>query len=626
MSLARDGNRLMNSPSIKRHHASQVLALATRGHRAKDIATSWQRCLEVYRLDPERKEPIHILTSLELREARDPLDYLLSIAEQPLMELSRQVAAAGYIVMLTDATGVVLNTKAAGDTTPFGRWGLATGAIWSEQNEGTNGVGVCLAERRPITVHREEHFRSSYVGLTCSVTPIFDPVGRLIGGLDISSGDSRIDELVIAFAQAATNQTAARLESELFRHTYKNCWIASIAESPEGCALIAFNKDRQLVGANRLARTLLGLDDDRIQRGIEIVEAGFRDFPLNAQQQLVEVDGSSALVIDRSAQIEFPRSRPRPGALEPAPSDLVALAGGGAQTSDSIRRVVSSVRQGIPALIFGETGTGKERFARALHAYLAAPGEPFIRFDCEAFAGTMRNCENDKCDDFEERVRAAESGTLFLDCLGALPSSAQTRLLDFLLEERPLQVDKCKGRPARIISASRADIEDKVRNGSFRSDLYYILRGATLELPPLRSRHEKPALIKRLLQEVDPQLHLSDDALQLLMNYTWPGNIRELGLVLHVAAASCSNQIITARDIDVVAVKHENADAPGEGQPGSTIAAAERSVVLKQLENNNFDIAKTAAALGMSRATLYRRMKRYNVTKVIVARPSIEKF
>ena len=170
------------------HHADDVFAVLNDESEHSTIAASWRRRLTRHKLDPERPEPPVVLCGFELREARGLAGRMLRAADPELDRLHDLVASLGYAGFITDAKGIMVARRVADmDESACRRWRLWPGAVWSEALEGTNGVGTCLAERRAITVHRDQHFRTRHTCLTCTVSPLFDAAGRLAGALDISS-------------------------------------------------------------------------------------------------------------------------------------------------------------------------------------------------------------------------------------------------------------------------------------------------------------------------------------------------------------------------------------------------------------------------------------------------------
>lgn len=247
---------------VRRRHADRVLEAATSGAAGSRVAASWRRSLLNHRLDPADERGPERLDEVALRAAREVAGPLIVAAAPFLDRLHATVGQAGCSVLLTDAGGVVLDQRSpAADAAVFRRWGLWSGGLWSEAAEGTNGIGTCLAEARPVIINRDEHFLSRNTAMTCIDAPLFGPDGRLVGAIDVSS--CRADHnLAIAGLIVAVLADAARgIECDLFRARYPTERIVLCDASGSGAnMLIAIDADDLVVGATRAARKAFGFD------------------------------------------------------------------------------------------------------------------------------------------------------------------------------------------------------------------------------------------------------------------------------------------------------------------------------------------------------------------------------
>lgn len=215
-------------------HAERVLSVLRDGAAPalSPIAASWRRCLTQHRLDPENRKPPETLTGAELRLAQERIGPLLAAAQDNLDALFQAVGDAGCCVLLTDADGVPVDRRGAeGDDMVFRRWGLWQGAVWSEAREGTNGIGTCLTEQRVLTVHRDQHFHTRNIGLSCTVAPLFDPAGRVAGALDVSSCRPGLEALT-GMVERIVTDAARRIEAKAFREAFPNARIVLLPETP----------------------------------------------------------------------------------------------------------------------------------------------------------------------------------------------------------------------------------------------------------------------------------------------------------------------------------------------------------------------------------------------------------
>ena len=257
-------------------HAEQVLAVAE-GQipaPASDLLTSsWRRSAKAFAVDPSSQERPRILTQAELRDFREARGNLIEVARRDLDQLHGVVRQAGYVVLLCDSSGVAIDCRGnEADSEQFKYWGTWLGGVWSEDAEGTNGIGTCIIEERPITIHRDQHFRTRHIDLSCSAVPIFDTEGELVAVLDVSSIDPQTSERSHALALAVTARSAQGIEERLFRDRFRRTWTLAL-EPPwaDGwVAMIAVDGDEVIVGANRNARLALGLDAARLVAGVSL--------------------------------------------------------------------------------------------------------------------------------------------------------------------------------------------------------------------------------------------------------------------------------------------------------------------------------------------------------------------
>ncbi len=192
-------------------HIYQVAQGDTPAVGIEEVATSWQRCANQYRVNPLQNEAPRILT-------REPLDQLIFSAQEEIDRLYKVVRAAGYTLLFCDTAGVAVEHRGDDDdASRFKYWGTWLGGVWSEAIEGTNGIGTCIAEERPVTVHRSQHFRSRHINLSCSGAPVFDVDGRLMAVLDVSAIDPELSERAHALTGALTVNSARAIEERFFR-------------------------------------------------------------------------------------------------------------------------------------------------------------------------------------------------------------------------------------------------------------------------------------------------------------------------------------------------------------------------------------------------------------------------
>ena len=245
-----------------------------------EVATSWQRSANKHGINPDSTEAPRILTSGELKELREPLDSLVHSAQEEINRLYKVVREAGYTLLLCDTAGTAVEHRGEdADASQFKYWGTWLGGVWSEAIEGTNGIGTCIVEERPVTVHRGQHYRSRHINLSCSAAPIFDADGRLMAVLDVSAIDPDQSERAHALTGALTLASARVIEERFFREEYPQAWIVAVAPPEDGAPglLLAADGNQRVVGANRAARTSLLLDDRGLRAGASLWSIFERD-------------------------------------------------------------------------------------------------------------------------------------------------------------------------------------------------------------------------------------------------------------------------------------------------------------------------------------------------------------
>jgi transcriptional regulator with PAS, ATPase and Fis domain len=305
--------------------------------------------------------------------------------------------------------------------------------------------------------------------------------------------------------------------------------------------------------------------------------------------------------------------------------------------SASFLRAVQSIpvftQSAATTLISGDTGTGKEVFARAIHYHSLRQSKPFVPINCAALPdhlfenelfGHSKGAFTDASTEQRGLLGEAEGGTLFLDEINSLNQSAQAKLLRLLQDKeyRPLGCSKARRADVRIIAATNADLHQKVEEGSFRRDLYYRLKVLHLHLPSLKERKEDiPLLVSHFVNQYTATynrsgLQVSNDALEKLQAYDWPGNVRELEGIIHQAVLFCvSQRVITEREIDLPDVKltsyPENSTL--RVRKASTIEQFERAYLSDLLIEHGGNISRAAKQAGKERRSFQRLLKKYGL-------------
>jgi transcriptional regulator of acetoin/glycerol metabolism len=619
------------------------------------VARSWTRCVNEYGLDPaEHREPQQVEPG-ELAARQERLSDLLAFARPEMATLSQQIARSGYAIVLSDSDGVVLSYVGDPSLNVLStNCGLLPGCIWTERAQGTNAMGTCIAERHPVIIHHSEHFLTRNIGLTCSAAPIFDEHGALVAVLD-ASGESQVTK---QHTLLLVSTAAQRIENRLFLHRFSGEFILRFHSRPEfvgtlGEGTIAFANTGAILAANRSALIQLGYasSQDVVDRDLGDVfnesaqvlvdlssRNGFRPAPIFEARRGRRFFATTQLPAGARSLI-VPRAPTRPTRRAPAPNaplvtPLDALATGDPVMALNIRRAKRLLAKDIPVLLYGETGSGKEVFAKALHLSGDRASKPFVALNCASIPETLIESElfgykagaftGAARDGRRGKIFLANGGTLFLDEIGDMPVQLQARLLR-ALEERevlPLGGDEPVKVDIRLISATHCNLTDKIAAGEFRADLYYRLQGLVFTLPPLREREDRRELIRRILAEEagsGSQMEIDDAALDRLDRYNWPGNLRELRNVLRTLLALQEDHLITEADLPDVVRSSALVTSPaptaaaGKSIDLSPLESAEREALMRELDRHHWNTTNVARRLKISRNPPYRKMQRFDI-------------
>jgi transcriptional regulator of acetoin/glycerol metabolism len=559
-----------------------------------------------------------VLEAHQLNEHRQRIDDFLRLAGDEIGRLHHRVRDADYCVMLTDTLGCTVDYCI--DSTIKGEYrraGIDLGTCWTEDEEGTTAVCAVLVDKQPITVHKHDHFRAAFIGNTCSAAPVFSPSGELFAVLDVSAIRSPDDRRSQHLIRQMVIQSAAEIENAYFMYSTQDLWVLRAHALPgyvdsQPQFLFAWDSDGVIRALNPAARRLL------IQRHGRI--------PLTAQEafasaRLPNASDDSVHYLP-TLELHVRLKAPRRSTFVPATSKVVEILD--PKIAQALELAVRVKDRGLPVLIHGETGAGKEHFALQLHSASKRKDKPFVAVNCAAIPENLIESElfgytagaftgaNSK--GMRGLLQQADGGTLFLDEIGDMPLMLQTRLLRALSEGEvsPLGASRPQPIDIQVVCASHRDLAALVEQGTFREDLYFRLSGARFEIPPLRERTDKLALINKLLDEEcersGERFGLSDAALEMLLNHSWPGNMRQLHHALRYACAVCAGQVIGVQDLPVTL---------GVSSPVIGIETAagspERQVLIDALVRNRWKPVLAAQELGISRATLYRRVSQHGI-------------
>lgn len=642
-------------------HASAVLArgsaLPPEGLPPPAILDSWARCVAAG-LVPGAAMQVPVATSADLAQRRERAELVRRLAQAELETLSRQIAGSNFLLAFADSEGVILDLYADNRFAMSGaNAGILAGSMWGEQVAGTNGLGTALASGGAIAVTGLEHYFLKLGDISCTATPVRDAFGQVVGVLDASS----YYESRQRHTQALVQMAATHIENDLLAHQMRGHLVLALHPRAEylgtlSAALLAFDEPGLLVAANANGRLMLsGLDllpgarfEDLFGEPFERVLARFQvghDVKLRdtlGSAVLARMLGQPRLTRHMPSRATALPDRSRAAATTTTTTTTIATAAAAAAAAtaaeperrflsddpavaEACRQVQAALQLGVPVLLHGETGTGKELLARHAHAASGRQGQ-FVAVNCAALPAELFEAElfgyapgaytGARHQGSAGLLVAADGGTLLLDEIRELPLPLQAALLRFLDDRlvRPVGGRQSRRVDLQLLAASHADLDLAVREGQFRADLLYRLNTVCVTLPPLRRRDDFAPAVRWTLKLLAPQLSISDEAIAWLRCHPWPGNFRELRSVLTRAIVARhadlrGHALCTA---DVRAVLPPTIALPADTAASALVSKLKRSagdLVRAEYERQGQSVSRAARALGVSRTTVYRHVR-----------------
>jgi PAS domain S-box-containing protein len=618
-----------------------------------EVASSWQRCRNL-KVDPYGQ----VSSDVKGHELKDKLrltHHLVTIARPFMHNLYSYVSGSGFQVVLADKDGFLLET--IGDPEIIKKTKqiqLCPGGNWDESVKGTNAIGTCLVERRPIHIFAREHYCQPHHFLTGSASPIFDPDGILLGALDITGDYKSYNPhslaMVVAAVNAIENQLRLHKATNKLYSAYKfsNTLLESMSDG-----LISVDNNGIITQLNSYGAKILGVSSkDSIGKHINNV---FRKPSMILQALSSGVEYKEQEVVHDESGKKLSHS------ITPLRDDLGNTIGALAVLkelkekhlgkknlapsakyvfedimgeSEAVLKAVkwAKVAEGSPStvLLTGESGTGKELFAQAIHNGSSRRSRPFIAINCAALPETLIESE---LFGYEEgsftgskkggqigKFELANNGTIFLDEVGDIPLFTQVKLLRVIQEKKISRIGSANEIMVdiRIIAATHKDLKEEVHKGNFRKDLYYRLNVITINIPALRERMDDlPLLTRHFVQKLSNKLgkkniSVSDDFLEKIKSYSWPGNIRELENAIERALNLVSDNGTITSDL----LLFDNSPTSRIDEKVAEIKSLkeiEKDTIIQALNLYKGNILKVSAKLGVGRNTLYRKIKEYDI-------------
>jgi len=632
------------------------------------VARSWRRSLAAGLLPAGRLPEVEHSSGAALARTVASNHELLAHSRPVMAHLFEQVRHSQGMVILADQRGTLVHTLGDADfLSRADRVALSCGANWHEQQRGTNAIGTALVEASGVEIHGAEHFLERNEFLTCTAVPILSARGELLGVLDISGDQRNRHPHTLGLVGMASRMIENRLittSSQRHIRLHLHTQLEGIGSVAEG--IVVLSDDGWLVGANQAAMALLHLTrtdlgavqlNQRLEVSLSELLSRHKRRP-GQPTQVRQRDGSSLLV-----QVQHPLPTlvsvlPRSTSSSIASQAMDALHNldtGDVRWRNAAEKVRRVLDKPIPLLIQGESGVGKELFARASHDSGPRKDKAFIAINCAAVPENLIEAElfgytpgaftGARREGSVGRLREAHGGTLFLDEIGDMPLGLQARLLRVLQERQvtPLGGAQSVAVDFALICASHHKLREEAAAGRFRNDLYYRINGLTVLLPPLRERTDFVVLTERLLADLNPdrRVTVAPDLLVRLCQHSWPGNLRQYANALRTASAMLSmqedsiswchlpddlledlqqNQAQPTRDSAAqtwtptesgcsAAQGDLRATAdPASAEMAHNLQALSRQAIRQAVQASAGNLSQAARRLGISRQTLYRKL------------------
>ncbi len=613
------------------------------------ILASWQRA-KAYGVNPEQKQGQHGLNQRELQKlqyiSREIIMTSLSLMEQ-LYEL---VKGSGFMVTLCDPNGILI--KVIGDQVILQEAEkilFVEGADWSEEVMGTNAIGTCIKLDRPLQVYAAEHFSRACHFWTCSAAPIHNPNGDVVGVLNMSGPFQKVNAhtlgMVVSAVWAIENHLRVldnHQKNEVI-HRYLEATVHALQDS------VAIVDDAgHVLKVNPLFLHMFGLHEEKIKNVLlqDLLRVHGHTNLFSGQQSflhkefIIEVKDTNKMVrVLTDVQPIFSLRSEKMGYLitfkemkkvrqfvnhmtdSRAKIAFPDIIGKSRIFLDAISEAKLSAKCDATVLLMGESGTGKDLFAQAIHHESVRRNKPFIAINCGAIPRDLLGSElfgyvdgaftGARKGGSAGKFELADGGSLFLDEIGEMSLEMQVLLLRVLQTQEITRIGGHEVIPVdvRIIAATNKDLAQEVSSGHFRADLFYRLHVMPIRLPALRDRQEDIPLfaeyfITRFCEKLGKgECAVSDSAMQELMHADWPGNVRELQNVLERAVIRSSTQEI---------VLHSETKLPSR----SSLPVKEsikREALIRSIEHCRGNFKEAAKYLGISRSTLYRQLEKYGL-------------
>lgn len=608
-----------------------------------------------YGVDPMRLEPLsqpHL--SLEaLKERQEANRDFLHAASLYIQEIQKSMEDSGFISAITDSEGYLL--KRTGEIEALKFYKNIEGTRWTERDVGTSAISMVLWHKKPMQITAKEHYCRQGQNNTCSAAPVFGSNNEFIGVISVSGRADKVHPhtlgMVITAARAIENYL--RISQASQELVLKNDFMEAVIESIDS-GVMAVDKSGRIIQINQRGKQILKHFNKLLNRHLSIINGTSQDWLDVVDTGLGYMDrevfirtntGNLQLMVTAKAILdafgmpegaifvfnEINRIRRLVNQMAGSQArftfeDIV----GDSPAIKEAKRLGSIAAEGSSSVLLnGETGTGKELFAQSIHNQSLRKNHPFMAINCGAIPHELFESElfgyaegaftGAKRGGRPGKLELANGGTVFLDEVCDMPTDMQVKLLRALQsgevfrigQSSPISVD------IRIIAASQYDLKKQVAKGSFREDLFYRLDVLPIDIPPLRGRGADVLLLANHFLNrwgeimKKPKMIFSPAAKEALLRYDWPGNVRELQNLVERAVNLAGGNVIETADFGFPIP--EKGPAGFKSSSGNRLETGERKIIMETLDETGYNVSRTAMLLGITRATVYKRLKKYGL-------------
>lgn len=605
------------------------------------ILASWERCRKAN--IPSESLILCPIDEPALKKSVSMNRDLVESAKRLMDKLVHSIHLSKSVVTLIDTTGLVLHASATSqdlENVPYG----VPGRRCDEATIGTNGMGLCIIEKKAVHVIASEHYNSLLHNLSCSAAPIYDPDRQLIGALNLAINTKNFHQHTLGLVEAAAHAIEEHLR---LRRLVRNQKVI-LEQLDEG--VIVLGCDGVITNINPQAYKMLGLNTQPVGEQIQTYilpstilqsiltdRTSFHDrevsFDLREGKLFCALScvpfGDSGIILTLR-EVKRMRNYAARVAGAKAVYTFKNIIGTSNALQETLRLTRVASQSAATTLLVGESGTGKELFAQAIHNASSRCRGPFVVVNCGAlprnlvqselfgyvagaFSGALKEGSPGK---FE----LADGGTLLLDEIGEMPLEAQVSLLRLLQES---EVTRLGGKQAkridvRILAATNKDLPSAIHDKRFREDLYYRLNVLTINIPPLRQREGDVKLLTRIFMDKfattlhKKPLQLSMMTMSALEDYHWPGNIRELENCIErlVNVAQGDNLEISDLPQEIVNDRFRRSFAK-VGEVSKSLKNFQKDLIIQTLRETGGNLRRASSILNISRTTLYAKIKKY---------------